>query len=68
MSAKSAAPASYRAAEKALNGPDKTDRNPSLKDGVTLRHDHSWESCHKQKYFRRRMSLAWRGATLQSRF
>lgn len=44
----------YRAAEKALNGPDKTDRNPSLKDGVTLRHDHGWESCHKQKYFQRR--------------
>ena len=44
----------YRAAEKALNGPDKTDRDPSLKDGVTLRHDHGWESCHKQKYFRRR--------------
>ena len=44
----------YRAAEKALNGPDKTDRDPSLKDGVTLRHDHGWESCHKQKYFQRR--------------
>lgn len=44
----------YRAAEKALNGPDKTDRIPCLKDGVTLRHDHGWGSCHKQKYFQRR--------------
>lgn len=47
----------YRAAEKALNGKTPDDKYPALKDGVTLRHDHGWEGCHRQVYFIRRALL-----------
>lgn len=56
----------YRAAEKALNGPDKTDTNSSLKDGVTLRHDHGWEGCHKQAYFLRRAAMVIKRASCKN--
>lgn len=56
----------YRAAEKAMNGPNKTDTVPSLKDGVTLRHDHGWDGCHKQAYFVRRAALVIKRASVRN--
>ena len=56
----------YRAAEKALNGPDRTDTVPALKDGVMLRHDHSWEGCHKQKYFLQRARTVVRRSLIEN--
>ncbi len=56
----------YRAAETALNGPDRTDTVPALKDGVTLRHDHGWEGCHRQKYFLKRAGRVIRYSRIQN--
>jgi len=54
----------YRAAEKALNTADNALYGHTTP--VTLRHDHGWAGCHRQKYFLKRAAQVIRHSGIES--